>query len=77
MGVLREGHSVTNMRVCDRKNRIGERTLERPDDERGGRGYDSDRSLTVLDGKLYGDAQALPCGGRFCNIFSHLLWGLQ
>lgn len=57
-------------------NIIGERTLERPDDERGCGGYNSDRSLTVLDGELYGDAQALPCGGRLCNIFSDLLRGL-
>jgi hypothetical protein len=61
---------------CDGKNRISERTLECPDDERGGGGYDRDLGLTVLDGELYSDAQALPRGGRFCNIFSDLLRGL-
>ncbi len=56
---------------------MSERTLECPDDEgRGGR-YDSDLGLTVLDGELHGDAQALPRGCRFCNIFTDLLGGLK
>ena len=61
---------------CRKKGGCG-RTLERPDDERRCRRYDSDLGLTVLDGELYSNAQTLPSGGRFCNIFSDLLWGLR
>jgi hypothetical protein len=53
--------------------KMSERTLECPDDKRGGGRYDSDLGLTVLDGELHGDAQALPRGCRFCNIFTDLL----
>ena len=35
---------------------MGERTLECPDDKRGGGRDDSDLGLTVLDGELHGNA---------------------
>ena len=50
-----------------------ERTLECPDDKRGGGRHDSDLGLTVLDGELHCDAQAFPRGCRFRNIFADLL----
>jgi hypothetical protein len=62
----------------DRKeDTIGKLTLERSDDEGGSRRYDRDLGLTVLDCELYGYAQTLPSGGRFCDIFSDLLRGLE
>ena len=62
----------------DKGTEIGaQRTLESPDDEGGGGRYNGDLGLTVLDGELYGDAQTLPSGGRFCDIFSDLLRGLE
>jgi len=54
-----------------------ERTLERPDNERGSRRYDGHLGLTVLDGELHGDAQALPRCGCFCDIFADLLRRLE
>ena len=56
---------------------MGDRTLECPDDKRGGGRYDSDLGLTVLDGELHCDAQALPRGSRFRNIFTDLLGRLE
>jgi len=53
------------------------RALERPNDKRGSGRYDSDLGLTVLDGELHSDAQALPRGCRFCDIFTDLLGGLE
>uniref|UniRef100_A0A2P2KFV1 60S ribosomal protein L12-like n=1 Tax=Rhizophora mucronata TaxID=61149 RepID=A0A2P2KFV1_RHIMU len=48
--------------------------LEGLDDEGGGRGDHRDLSLTVLDGELDGDAEALPVlGGFLGNIFTDLL----
>ena len=61
----------------DRRRKTSERTLECPDDEGGSGRHDSDLGLTVLDGELYGDAQALPSGCRFCNIFTDLLGRLK
>ena len=52
---------------------MSERTFECPDDKRGGGRYDGDLGLTVLDGELHGDAQTLPRGCRFRNIFTDLL----
>lgn len=53
------------------------RTLESPDDERGGRGHDRDGRLSVLDRQLNGDPQTLPCGRRFCDVLSNLLGRLE
>ncbi len=53
------------------------RTLERADDERRCRRHNGDLGLTVLDGELHGDAQALPRGGRFCDIFTDLFGRLK
>ncbi len=53
------------------------RTLERLDDERRCRGNNGNLGLTVLDGELHGDAQTLPSGRRFCDIFTDLLGGLD
>ncbi|KAI3477912.1 hypothetical protein L1887_60219 [Cichorium endivia] len=47
--------------------------LERLDDERGGRGDDRDGSLTVLDGKLDGDAETLPVAGGLGDVLTDLL----
>ena len=70
-------HKIPNMRVLDRRDKTSKRTLECTDDERGRGRHDSDLGLTVLDGELYGDAQALPSGCCFCNIFTDLLRRLK
>jgi hypothetical protein len=44
--------------------------LEGLDDERGGGRDDGDSGLTVLDGELDGDAEALPVSGGFGDIFT-------
>ena len=54
---------------------MGRRTLESLDHKGGGGGDDGNSSLTVLDGELHGNAQALPCSGRLGDIFSDLLGG--
>ena len=50
--------------------------LERLDDERRGGGNDGDLGLSVLDGELDGDAEALPVLGRLLgDVLSDLLGG--
>ena len=48
-------------------------TLESLDDKGGGRGDDVNLGLTVLDGKLDGDTETLPCASGLGNIFTDLL----
>ena len=48
-------------------------TLESLDDKGGGGGNDVNLRLTVLNGKLNGNAETLPCAGRLCDIFTDLL----
>lgn len=50
------------------------RLLERADDEGRGGGNDRDGRLTVLNGKLDGNTEALPRAGRLRNIFTDLFW---
>lgn len=50
--------------------------LEGLDDQRGGRWQDLDLGLTVLNGQLDGDSQALPLGGVLGDIFRNLPWRL-
>jgi len=47
--------------------------LERLDDHRASAGHNADGSLTVLDGQLDGDLQALPLLGVLANIVTNLL----
>ena len=47
--------------------------LESADDEGGGGGDDGDGSLTVLDGELDSDLQALPVASSLGDIFTDLL----
>ncbi len=49
------------------------RTLESLDDKRGGGGDNVNLGLTVLDRKLDGHTQTLPCTGSLCDIFTDLL----
>ena len=61
----------------DRRDETNKRTFQRPDDEGGCGRHDSDLGLTVLNGELHSDAQALPSGCRFCDIFTDLLRRLK
>ena len=46
------------------------------DDASCGGGNDGDLGLTILDGKLDGDAKAFPVlGGFFGDVFTDFLWG--
>jgi len=49
--------------------------LESANDERRGRWQNVDLGLSVLDGQLDRDAEALPLGGVLGDIFRDLLWG--
>ena len=49
------------------------RTLKSLDDKRGCGGDDVNLGLTVLDGKLDGNPEALPCAGGLGDIFTDLL----
>ena len=43
-------------------------------DDKGRGGWDNgDGSLTVLDRKLDGNTETLPCAGSLCDIFTDLL----
>jgi hypothetical protein len=46
------------------------RLFEGFDDERGGGRDDRDLGLTVLDGELDSDAEALPVASGLCNVFT-------
>ena len=62
------------IRLCSvTKSLVLKLTLESLDDKGGGGGNDVNLRLTVLDGKLDGDTQTLPCTGRLCDIFTDLL----
>ena len=50
------------------------RFLEGLDDKRGCGWDNTDGSLTILDGKLHGNAEALPVTSSLGNVFSDLLW---
>lgn len=75
LGEALEAHGSCNLDDLVQGNRLAvldvllllavtRRLLEGTDDQRGGGGDDRDGSLTVLDGKLAGDAQTLLFDGK-------------
>jgi hypothetical protein len=71
------GYRLPDVRGGVKGTKLSEHTLEGPDDKRRSGRYDRDLGLSVLDSELYSDAEALPLGGRFGNVFSDLLRGLE
>ena len=67
--VQRDGFSVFDVLLLFA---VAWRLLEGLDNERRGRGDDRDGGLTILDGQLDCDAQALPVTGGFGDIFTDL-----
>lgn len=67
------GGSVPKPQYKISRDILRKRTLEGLDDQGGGGGNDGNLCLTVLDRKLDGHTQTLPCTSRLCDIFSDLL----